>query len=732
MFQTKRLLSVFAMILALMLLMASCDKLAKPDAETDAVEGIDQTTNEPATENEFEGVPHAVVAAFTEARDRGYEGSLEEFLELCKGAQGEKGETGAQGPQGEKGETGAQGPKGEKGDQGIQGEKGDQGVQGEKGETGAQGPQGEKGDQGIQGEKGDQGIQGEKGDAGIGIEFVTLNDEGHLIITLTDKSVHDLGKVRNDKCAHVFGDWEVGFAATCTSIGYSKRACMICGVAEFDFADAVGHVFEKDYTIKATGSSQYIQLSACSVCGTTKMEFVKGYSDGLTYELIADNREYSVTGKGTCVDTEVIIPDEYKGLPVTEIGEKAFYDWDTVISIKIPESIKKVGDKAFSECGSLIEVSISDKTELGTDVFRGSIEVEIAVKHGLVFVDAKEASCSEVGNIAHYWCETCNMFYEDAEGEKRLYNVTIPSTHTFDGGRCTSCGKIQDEIHIVSVDSVPHLGKFALGTLETAIGLPSHINVYTADGRAHQLAVAWNLSDYKKNEVGEYTIRGHIQSGEFQYAEGISDEITAQIEIVDFMKGTADIVFVLDISGSMGDEINNVKRNILSFAAVIEDQGISARWAAVTYSDWTYSGYNEESTIIKNGASDWFVSAAEYQTAIGNIDLANGGDTPETAIDGLMLANTLSTRKDVRTFYILLTDATCKTSNHYGISGLTDAANTLNADNVNVSVITTTSCYSHYSVLPETTGGITSNLYGDFSMDLLNKLTPIIYEDVVS
>ena len=123
MFQTKRLLSVFATILALMLLMASCDKLAKPDAETDAVEGIDQTTNEPATENEFEGVPHAVVAAFTEARDRGYEGSLEEFLELCKGAQGEKGETGAQGPQGEKGETGAQGPKGEKGDQGIQGER---------------------------------------------------------------------------------------------------------------------------------------------------------------------------------------------------------------------------------------------------------------------------------------------------------------------------------------------------------------------------------------------------------------------------------------------------------------------------------------------------------------------------------------------------------------------------------------------------------------------------------
>ena len=209
MFQTKRLLSVFAMILALMLLMASCDKLAKPDAETDAVEGIDQTTNEPATENEFEGVPHAVVAAFTEARDRGYEGSLEEFLELCKGAQGEKGETGAQGPQGEKGETGAQGPKGEKGDQGIQGEKGDQGVQGEKGETGQDGKSAyeiwlEAGNVGTE-EDFLSWLKGEKGATGVGIKKVEYDENGNLKITFTDDTIQTI--VLPDKHVHAFGEW---------------------------------------------------------------------------------------------------------------------------------------------------------------------------------------------------------------------------------------------------------------------------------------------------------------------------------------------------------------------------------------------------------------------------------------------------------------------------------------------------------------------------------------------
>jgi hypothetical protein len=98
-----------------------------------------------------------------------------------QGPAGAKGDTGAQGIQGPKGDTGAQGiqgPAGAKGDtgaQGIQGPKGDtgaQGIQGPKGDTGdigpagATGPQGDKGDTGATGPKGDTGATGPKGDTG--------------------------------------------------------------------------------------------------------------------------------------------------------------------------------------------------------------------------------------------------------------------------------------------------------------------------------------------------------------------------------------------------------------------------------------------------------------------------------------------------------------------------------------------------------------------------------------
>ena len=425
-----------------------------------------------------------------------------------------------------------------------------------------------------------------------------------------------------------------------------------------------------------------------------------------------------------------VIPEDGS---VTIIGSYAFANSEGLVSITIPDSVTELGDKAFMECDALIEVKMPEIIDIGVDVFRGSIHVEIRVEHTLVFVPAKAATCYEAGNIEHYICSDCGYYYADADATERLYEVSIPAAHEFVDGACTKCDMVLDEVLIVSIDEIPDLGKFPLGTLENAIGLPSAVNVYTKDGLVHQLNVIWDISAYDKSTAGVYYISGVIQSGIYHYDEGLTNIITTSIEIVEFMKGTADIVFILDISGSMGDEIYNVKENIIDFAAAIEAQGVSARWSAITFSDFTVSGPNEESIIIKNGASDWYISAEEYKDAINGITLAFGGDGPETDIDGMMLANTaLSTRKDARVFYILLTDAECKVTNNYGVGSLEECADILAEDGVNVSVITETYLFDEYSCLTSTTGGIQSNIYGNFSQDLLDELVPIIYGEVIA
>ena len=426
-----------------------------------------------------------------------------------------------------------------------------------------------------------------------------------------------------------------------------------------------------------------------------------------------------------------VIPEDGQ---VTAIGSYAFAGSTGLVTITIPETVEEIGDKAFMECDALIEVYMPENINVGIDVFRGSIHVEIVVEHTLELVPAKEATCEEAGNVAYYVCTDCGYYYSDENGENRIYEVTIPAAHDFVNGECTKCGAVQDKWLIVSICEIAHLGKFPLGTLEDAIGLPLNAQVTTKDGNVHELPIIWDLSTYNKAEVGEYTITGVIQSGNFHFAEGLTNKISVGIETVENFVGTADIVFVLDISGSMGDEINNVKVNLKALAQAIEEAGVAARWSVITYSDFADvpGEPNEVTQVRQNGGNDWSSNADDCKAVIDSIELAWGGDGPEVAVDGLMMANSFDHRKDARVFYILLTDADYKVDNNYGVESMDEAVAKMLEKGANVSIITDSSNSSLYAPIAEATGGIVCNIYGNFGQQLTDTLVPIIYGEVVS
>ena len=123
-----------------------------------------------------------------------------------KGDQGEQGIQGVQGEKGDQGEQGIQGVQGEKGDKGDQGEQGIQGVQGEKGDAGADGASGQNGTNGINGkngvngqdgQNGQDGKDGQDGTAGRGIDNAMIDNDGYLILTMTDGTTINVGLVRD-------------------------------------------------------------------------------------------------------------------------------------------------------------------------------------------------------------------------------------------------------------------------------------------------------------------------------------------------------------------------------------------------------------------------------------------------------------------------------------------------------------------------------------------------------
>ncbi len=92
-------------------------------------------------------------------------------------------------------------------------------------------------------------------------------------------------------------------------------------------------------------------------------------TEGLTFALNVDEKGYSIESyDGT--DKEIIIPSEYKGLPVTAIKNKVFQDYTEITSVIIPESVESIGKLAFSSCVSLESIEISNNVSyIGSEAF---------------------------------------------------------------------------------------------------------------------------------------------------------------------------------------------------------------------------------------------------------------------------------------------------------------------------------------------------------------------------
>ena len=56
--------------------------------------------------------------------------------------------------------------------------------------------------------------------------------------------------------------------------------------------------------------------------------------------------------------SEITIPNEYKGLPVTEIECSGFSHCYSLTSITIPNSVTSIGEYAFLDCSSLTSITI--------------------------------------------------------------------------------------------------------------------------------------------------------------------------------------------------------------------------------------------------------------------------------------------------------------------------------------------------------------------------------------
>ncbi|MBQ3000127.1 MAG: leucine-rich repeat protein [Oscillospiraceae bacterium] len=120
---------------------------------------------------------------------------------------------------------------------------------------------------------------------------------------------------------------------------------------------ATGNGLNASVTFTVNGNAQKVKIVKNSG-DTVQDPSEKDYSAGLLFTKSSDGESYYVASVGICTDTEIVIPDTYNGLPVTGIREKAFYQNDTITSIRIPDSVITIEGDAIQECSALTDLYI--------------------------------------------------------------------------------------------------------------------------------------------------------------------------------------------------------------------------------------------------------------------------------------------------------------------------------------------------------------------------------------
>jgi Ca-activated chloride channel family protein len=115
-----------------------------------------------------------------------------------------------------------------------------------------------------------------------------------------------------------------------------------------------------------------------------------------------------------------------------------------------------------------------------------------------------------------------------------------------------------------------------------------------------------------------------------------------------------DVLFVLDVTGSMQAQIDGVRSGIVDFATKLSERGLDERIGTVAFRDEVIG---ERPEILEFGNGPFTSDYTAFRIAMARLRASGGGDSPESSFDALRLAARQSFRAGATKVLVLITDA---------------------------------------------------------------------------
>lgn len=330
-------------------------------------------------------------------------------------------------------------------------------------------------------------------------------------------------------------------------------------------------------------------------------------SVGLAYTLNADGNSYSVTGIGTCTDSNVVIPSTYNGKPVTTVGNSAFQDCISLISVTIPNSVTSIGTSAFSGCTALTKISIPDSiTSVG----------------GSAFSTCDALQYNTYGN-ANYLGNNSNPYLVLIKGSNTsITSCSIPSgTQIIYNGAFSSCRALTN----ISVDTSNQYFKaidgnlyskdgktiirYAPGKTATSFKIPNTVTNIGTSAFTHSTSLAEVIIPVSVTKIGSSAFNGCSNLMAFYYEGTVAEwKSISKSSIWGILENKKRTVYCTD-----GQTDDNGSECVTPDTLVTLADGTQKEIQYITYDDqllvWNfYTGKYDiaPSSIVMNHGYDWY------------------------------------------------------------------------------------------------------------------------------
>ena len=170
---------------------------------------------------------------------------------------------------------------------------------------------------------------------------------------------------------------EMATEPTCDTPGRTEaQKCTSCGemLVQPIVRPALGHSYTMEWVtdVAPTEQTEGERSRHCTVCGdrsaVSAIPRLIAPTEGLAFELNEEGTGYICIGftEDNHV-AELRVPAEHMGLPVVEIGARAFENDTGITALTVPESIETISKAAFSGCSRLKALQLPDTVKYIAD-----------------------------------------------------------------------------------------------------------------------------------------------------------------------------------------------------------------------------------------------------------------------------------------------------------------------------------------------------------------------------